>query len=114
MLPQVRKPLIWVGSAREDLRRFPVEARRKAGAELLRLQQGLDPLNWKPMPGVGPGVAEIRIQAGTAHRVFYLARFSEGVYVLHAFAKRSRRTGQRDLLIGRQRLEALLRARRRS
>jgi phage-related protein len=42
------------------------------------------------MPAVATGVQEIRIHAGTEHRVFYVARFTEGVYVLHAFEKRTR------------------------
>ena len=37
------------------------------------------------------------------HRVFYVAKFNEGVYVLHAFEKRSQTTNQRDLAIGRRR-----------
>jgi hypothetical protein len=33
----------------------------------------------------GRGVGEIRVHTGQEHRVFYVARFEEGVYVLHAF-----------------------------
>jgi phage-related protein len=36
------------------------------------------------MTTVGTGVQEIRIHTGPEHRVFYLARFAEAVYVLHA------------------------------
>ena len=36
------------------------------------------------MPAVGSGVQEIRIRAGGAYRVFYVAKFEEVVYVLHA------------------------------
>jgi phage-related protein len=107
------KPLFWVGTAVEDLRRFPEDARRQAGFELFLVQQGLEPSDWKPMTSVGTGVAEIRVQARTSHRVFYVAKFAEGVYVLHAFEKRSQRTAQRDLEIGRERLLAVLQERRR-
>ena len=31
-------------------------------------------------------------EAITEHRVFYIPKFAEAVYVLHAFEKRSRRT----------------------
>ncbi|HEU4341425.1 MAG TPA: type II toxin-antitoxin system RelE/ParE family toxin [Candidatus Binatia bacterium] len=58
-----------------------------AGFQLRRIQQGLEPNDWKPMPRVGPGVQEIRIHTGLEHRVFYLAKLAEGVYVLHAFEK---------------------------
>ena len=63
------------------------------------------------MPSVGPGVLEIRIHTGAEHRVFYIAKFSEAVYVLHAFEKRTRRTRQNDLDLARQRLRLLLQQR---
>ena len=50
------KPLIWLGSSRRDLRAFPALARRLAGFQLRRVQQGLDPDDWKPIQTVGPGV----------------------------------------------------------
>ena len=56
------KPLFWAGSALEDLRAFPEDARRIAGHELHLVQQGLEPADWKAMIGVGPGVYELRIR----------------------------------------------------
>ncbi len=55
------KPLRWVGSALADLRAFPDDARRVGGHNLHLVQLGLEAEDWKPMPGVGPGVYEIRI-----------------------------------------------------
>lgn len=107
------KPLFWLGSSREDIRVFPAEARRVAGFQLRRVQQGLEPNDWKPMTEVGTGVREIRIHTGTEHRVFYVARLAEGVYVLHAFEKRTRRTPKPDLDLARSRYRALLEKRRR-
>lgn len=95
--------VVWIGSSRDDLRGFPPEARRKAGLELRSVQRGEDPTNFKPMPAVGPGVCEIRIQTGGAFRVFYVAKFKEAVYVLHAFQKKTKKTDKRDLEIGRER-----------
>jgi phage-related protein len=97
------KPAVWIGSSRDDLRQFPPEARRKAGFELRGVQRGDDPTNFKPMPAVGPGVCEIRIQTEGAFRVFYVAKFEEAVYVLHAFQKKTKKTAKRDLEIGRER-----------
>jgi phage-related protein len=34
---------------------------------------------------VGAGVTEIRVHTQIEHRVVYIAKFEEGVYVLHAF-----------------------------
>ncbi len=62
------------------------------------------PDDWKPMSAVGSGVYEIRLHGGTAHRVFYIAKFAEAVYVLHAFEKRTRRTRKADIELGNRRL----------
>jgi phage-related protein len=75
------KPLVWLGSSLRDIRHFPALARRLAGFQLRRVQQGLDPDDWKPMPTVGPGVREIRIQIAGAHRVFYVTTRPETIYV---------------------------------
>lgn len=107
------KPLIWVGSSRADVRAFPADARRIAGFQLWRVQRGLDPNDWEPMPTVGAGVREIRVHTELEHRVLYIAKFTEGVYVLHAFEKRSRKTPQRELEIAGHRLRLLLRERAR-
>lgn len=108
------KPLFWVGSARQDLRAFPEDARRIAGHELHLVQEGLEPDDWKPMTNVGPGVYELRVHTGVEHRVFYVAKFAEGVYVLHAFEKRTQQTAQRDLELARERYREVLRARDRT
>lgn len=111
--PMDLKPLAFVGNAREQLRAFPVEARRRAGFELDQVQRGLSPTDWKPMPSVGSGVVEIRIHTGLEHRVFYVARFPEAVYVLHAFEKKRQKTSKQDIELGRARLAELLAERRR-
>lgn len=85
------KPLIWLGSSRRDLRAFPAIARRLAGFQLRRVQQGLDPDDWKPMQTVGPGVREIRIHIGGAHRVFYVATRADAIYVMRSRRRRKER-----------------------
>lgn len=65
------------------------------------------------MASVGAGVEEIRIHTGQEHRMFYIARFEEGVYVLHTFEKRSRKTPSREIDVARARLRDVLAARRR-
>jgi phage-related protein len=64
------------------------------------------------MPGVGPGVIELRIHGLTEHRVFYIAKFAEAIYVLHAFKKKTRKTARADIEIGRRRMKEVLRWRR--
>ncbi|HEX9783418.1 MAG TPA: type II toxin-antitoxin system RelE/ParE family toxin [Opitutaceae bacterium] len=105
------KPLIWLGSARRDIRAFPADAQRRSGFQLRKVQHGLDPDDWKPMTSVGLGVREIRIQTELAHRVFYLATLDEAVYVLHAFEKRMRKTPPHEIALARDRYRALLKKR---
>jgi len=105
------KPVAWVGSSLDDLRAFPEDARRAAGHQLGRVQQGLMPTDWKPMNTVGAGVTEIRIHARAEYRVFYVAKFEEAVYVLHAFEKRTGKTPQSDIALARARLGDVIRSR---
>ncbi len=99
--------LSWVGTSLSDVQEFPQDARLAAGYQLRRVQQGLMPTDWKPMPTVGSGVMEIRIRGQREHRVLYIAKFSEGIYVLHAFEKKSQRTRKSDIDQGRRRLKEL-------
>jgi phage-related protein len=105
------KPLFWLGSSLEDVRAFSKEARRAVGHQLGLVQRGLEPRDWKAMPTVGVGVYEIRVHAGTEYRVFYVAKFAESVYVLHAFEKRTRQTPQVDIAVAKKRLGDLRRLR---
>jgi phage-related protein len=112
ILPLSDKPLRWIGSSLVDLRAFPEVARRDAGHQLRRVQQGLPADDWRPMRLVGPGVAEIRVHSEGEYRVLYVAKFAEAVYVLHAFEKRTRGTRHLDLELGRKRLGDVMRSRR--
>ena len=88
------------------------KAQRKARYQLRLVQQGKEPDDFKPMPSVGPGTYEIRVQLSDAYRVFYIAKFEEAVYVLHAFQKKTQKTARRDIEIGRQRYRAVQSQRR--
>lgn len=105
------KRLSFLGSSLDDVRAFPETARREAGYQLDRLQRGLDPEDWKPMPSVGSGVREVRVrdQSG-AFRVIYIATRPEAVYVLHAFQKKTQATAKRDLDLAETRLKELTRS----
>jgi phage-related protein len=102
----------WLGSSRKDVRAFPDDARKRAGYELFLVQIGAEPSDWKPMPGVGLGVQEIRVHTDLEHRILYVTRLKEAVYVLHAFEKKARKTAKADLEVARSRLKYLLNTRR--
>ena len=99
------KPVRWVGSARDDLRRFPAVARRNIG---LAQRNDKHPTA-KPLKGFGgAGVLEIveNCEGGTC-RAVYTVRFSDAVYVLHAFVKKSKhgiKTPKHEIDLLKQRL----------
>lgn len=105
------KPLAWLGSSLDDVRAFPADARRAAGYQLGRVQHGLMPDDWKPMTTVGAGVYEVRVHTKLEHRVLYVAKYEEAVYVIHAFEKRTPQTRDADIGLARHRLADVLRAR---
>lgn len=105
------RPLVWAGSSLEDVRAFPADARRRAGFQLRRIQLGLMPDDWKPMASVGQGVHEVRVHTELEHRVIYIARYDEAVYVLHAFEKRTTKTRKADIDLAKRRLAEVQRAR---
>lgn len=60
-------------------------ARHDAGYQLDTVQRGQQPDEFKPMPRIGAGVAEIRLsEPSGAYRVLYVARYAEAVHMLHA------------------------------
>jgi phage-related protein len=75
---------------------------------LHKVQQGLEPSDWKPMPTVGSGVREIRIREESgAFRVLYIAHIEEAVFVLHAFQNKTQATPKRDLDLAAARLRQI-------
>lgn len=91
------KELFFEGDSLDELANFSLEARRAAGFELWQVQCGLMPSDWKPMLSVGQGAYEIRIKVQGEWRIIYVAKFSDGVHVLHAFQKKTRQTRKEDI-----------------
>ena len=97
--------MIWVGSSLDDVRAFPADVRRSVGQQLRCVQLGLMPGDWKAMRTIGRGVYELRVRMHVDARVFYIARFGEAVYVLHAFQKQGAKTNRSDIELARARLQ---------
>ncbi len=106
------KPVVWLGDSLARLRAAPAEIRSDAGYQLDLVQRGDTPTDFRPMPGVGSGVMEIRVHDEREFRMFYVARFQEAVYVLHCFVKKTRTTRKADIELGKQRYAAVLELRR--
>jgi phage-related protein len=105
------KPVLWVGSSKEDLKRFPDAVQTGVGYAIWFAQIGDKHPHAKPLRGFGgAGVVEIIEDAeGNAYRAVYTVKFAEFVYVLHCFQKKSKRgeqTPQSDMALIRARLRA--------
>jgi phage-related protein len=108
-VPEAAKAIEFRGTALDDLRAFPDRARREAGYQLDRVQNGREPADWKPMQAIGPGVREIRIRdARGAFRVVYVAKFEDAIFVLHCFQKKSQRTSREDIELAASRFKELV------
>jgi len=83
--------------------------KRESGYQLDRVQHGLDPQDWKPMTSIGASVREIRIQDQGQYRIIYVAKFSDAIYVLHAFQKKTQKTRKTDIDTAKREYEALKR-----
>ncbi len=104
----MERPIFWIGTSLDDLKTFPLEVRKEAGYQLHRIQQNLDPDDWKPFSEIGKGVREIRIRDEKGiFRIIYLASFKKGIYVLHSFQKKTQKTPKRDIDIAKIRFKAV-------
>ncbi|MBE0474912.1 type II toxin-antitoxin system RelE/ParE family toxin [Rhodoferax sp.] len=104
------KILEWSGSSKRDLMDFPEDVRRAFGYALGVAQLGAKHPSAKPWKGEGAGVLEVvESDEGNAYRAVYTVRFSNVVYVLHCFQKKSPsgiRTAKKDIELVHKRLKA--------
>lgn len=104
------KPLIWVGSSKDDLKAFPADVLDHVGFALHLAQAGGKHPDTKPLNGLGGGVLEVVSRFdGDTFRAVYTVRFTEVVYVLHAFQKKSKTgiaTPKHEMDVVRSRLKA--------
>ncbi len=88
------KPLIWIGTSLEDLRKFPEEVKDEMGYALDVAQNGGKADSAKPLKGIvtGAGVLEVVDDFdGNTYRAVYTVKFKGIVYALHAFQKKSKK-----------------------
>lgn len=110
---RMTKPIDWRGSALDDVRAFPEDAKKVAGFQLRKVQQGANPDEFKQMPEIGAGVNEVIVDTADGwFRVMYVAKFEEAVYVLHSFQKKTNKTSQSDKDIAKRRYKAVVEERK--
>jgi phage-related protein len=100
--------VIWLGDSLEVLRNFPTGIKAVLGGDLFRLQVGVAPRNFEPMVTVGRGVRELRARDRSGqYRAIYVVRKRQGIFILHTFQKKSRKTSKQDIEIARKRFREI-------
>ena len=86
------KPLFWLGNSLKNLKEMPEDVQDMFGHALYLAQTGDKHRATKPLKGFsGAGVLEVVEDCeGSTYRAVYTVRFSEAVYVLHVFQKKSK------------------------
>lgn len=105
------KPLKWIGSTRKTIQNLPEKVRQAIGFALYQAQQGIKSIDAKPLKGFsGAGVLEIiEDYDGDTYRAVYTVKFSDIIYVLHVFQKKSKqgiKTTKQDIDLIKQRLKS--------
>src|SRR3954470_9653583 len=104
----VQKPVLWIGSSRDDLR-LPGRGSPHHGFAINDAQNGEEHPRAKALKGFG-GRSVLEVvddEDGDTYRAVYTVRFAGVVYVLHAFQKKSRKgieTPKRDIELIKARL----------
>lgn len=102
----------WPEKLKEEIRKdWPEQMCKDGGFQLGRVQQGFEPDNYKPMPSIGSGVREIKLQDEdkSQYRLIYTANFEEGIYVFHVITKKTtEQTRTQDIQIAKKRLSEII------
>ena len=98
-------------AALKVLRSFHEDVRRVFGKAIYDLQLGhtLSMPFSRTMPALANGAAELRVRdSANIYRVFYVARIAGAIVIFHAFVKKTEKTPDSELSLGRKRLKEML------
>jgi phage-related protein len=104
------KPLRWIASTLNDLKKFPEDVQDVMGYALDLAQHGQKHPDAKPLRGFsGAGVLEIVDDLdGDTYRAIYTVKFEGVIYLLHSFQKKSKHgiaTPKQDIELVKKRLK---------
>jgi phage-related protein len=91
--------------------------RKEGGFQLSRVQQGLDPDNYRPMTTIAAGVREIKLQDEdkSQYRLIYTANFDDAIYVFHVITKKTtEQTTTQDIHLAKKRHSEIVAYRQKS
>lgn len=98
-------------TAKEAIQAWPQSIKKDLGSVITTLQKGANVgmPDVKPMPLVSKGVFEIRIKDHSgAYRAFYLIENKKGIFVFHAFKKKTQKTPKKEIELGKKRLNSMI------
>ncbi len=102
------KPLRFHPKALSFLQEQSTAIRKELGEALRDIQRGISigmPVS-RPMPSVAAGVHELRVKDEKATvRVFYFTKLASAILVIHGFVKKTQKTPQHELELGKKRLK---------
>jgi phage-related protein len=85
------KPVVWIGSSKDDISELPTEVKLVFGQALYLAQIGRKHPDVKPLTGIESGVLEVIEDFNkNTYRAVYKVQLGEVVYVLHVFQKKSK------------------------
>jgi phage-related protein len=86
------KDCYFVGSTKRDISKMPQDVKSSFGLSIFQAQEGAEAENVKALKGfAGRSILEIiENHDGDTYRAIYTVRYSTGIYVLHAFQKKSK------------------------
>ena len=109
--PRKTRPVSWIKAALKDFEAFPEDAQSIFLNALTIAAEGGKADIAKPMHGLGSGVFEIALAfRGDAFRIVYAVQIGDEVWVVHAFAKKSKqgvKTPKREIDVIKDRLKRL-------
>jgi len=85
------KPVVWIGSSKDDISELPTEVKLVFGHALYLAQIGHKHPDGKPLTGIGGGVLEVVEDFDkNTYQAVYKVQLGDVVYVLHVFQKKSK------------------------
>ncbi len=109
--PRKTRPVSWIKAALKEFETFPADAQSIFLTALTIAAEGGKADIAKPMHGLGSGAFEIALAfRGDAFRVIYALQVAEGIWVIHAFQKKSKqgiRTPKHEIDLIKDRLKRL-------
>lgn len=98
-------------NCQKEIDEFSLEIRDDLMDAISKLEEGrlLQPPLSRPMPTIGKGVHEIRLKDRTGiYRVIYVFIKNDGIFLIHAFQKKTQETPKQNIDLAKKRLKEIL------